>query len=121
MKTYLLFILVLLCGFTAKALDPTVTNPEKYKVILENDKVRVLDYLDKPGEKTIMHHHPAFILYALSDFKRKLTFPDGTSKSREFKAGEIFWMDAQSHIGENIGNTETHVLLVEMKDKEKRD
>jgi quercetin dioxygenase-like cupin family protein len=95
--------------------DPTVTDPDKYKVVLENDRVRVLDYRDKPGAETKPHHHPAFVLYVLSPFKRRLTFPDGTVKEREFKAGEVMWMEAQTHVGRNIGTTETHALIVEPK------
>ena len=34
---------------------------------------------------------------------------------REFKAGDVFWSDAQTHIGENIGDVPTHVLMIEMK------
>jgi hypothetical protein len=95
--------------------DPVETDPDKYKVILENDKVRVFDYTDKPGDKTKLHHHKAFVLYALGPFKRKLTFADGKSVIREFKGGEVLWNDEQSHIGENIGNTDTRVLIVEYK------
>ena len=29
--------------------------------------------------------------------------PDGKAMIREFKAGDVFWSDAQTHIGENIG------------------
>jgi len=34
---------------------------------------------------------------------------------REFKAGDVIWSDAQTHIGENIGESPTHVLMIEMK------
>jgi hypothetical protein len=95
--------------------DPTVTDPDKYHVVLENDHVRVLDYSDKPGDTTKQHHHHAFVLYVLAPFKRKLTFPDGTTKVREFKTGEVFWMDEQTHIGQNVGTTPSHALLVEPK------
>ena len=95
--------------------DPTVTDPDKYKVVLENDRVRVIDYHDKPGDKTKQHHHRPFVLYVLSPFKRRLTFPDGTVKEREFKVGEALWMDDQVHVGHNIGTTESHALLVEPK------
>jgi hypothetical protein len=95
--------------------DPTVTDPDKYKVVLENDRVRVIDYRDKPGDKTKLHHHRPFVLYVLSPFKRRLTFPDGTVKEREFKTGEALWMDEQSHIGQNVGTTESHALVVEPK------
>ena len=29
--------------------DPTITNPDHYTVIMENDQVRVLEYRDAPG------------------------------------------------------------------------
>src|SRR6266542_6171039 len=95
--------------------DPTVSDPDKYKVILENESVRVIDYRDKPGDSTKQHHHKPFVLYVLSPFTRSLTFPDGTVKTREFKMGEVFWMDEQTHIGKNVGTTESHALLVEPK------
>lgn len=100
---------------SASAQDAVQTDGDKYKVILENECVRVLDYRDSPGEKTHQHSHPAFVLYALSPFKRTLTLPDGKVLTREFKAGDVMWSDEQTHIGENIGQTATHVLLVELK------
>lgn len=95
--------------------DPTTTDPDKYKAIMENDHVRVLRYHDAPGAKTHAHHHPDSVLYALSSFRRRLSFPDGSTKEREFNAGDVMWIPAQTHIGENIGTTDTEVLLVEMK------
>jgi hypothetical protein len=95
--------------------DPMVTDPDKYKVIFENERVRVYDYSDKPGDKTMMHHHKDFVLYALGPFKRKIAFDDGKTAIREFKGGDIMWSAEQSHIGENIGETNTHVLIVELK------
>jgi hypothetical protein len=96
--------------------DPVDTDPDKYKVIFENHRVRVFDYNDKPRDKTKMHHHKDFVLYALGPFKRRLTFHDGKTTVREFKSGEVLWSDEQSHIGENIGKTNTHVLIVELKE-----
>jgi len=34
-------------------------------------------------------------------------------KSREFKPGDTIWMPEQVHTGENIGTTDTEVLIVE--------
>ena len=99
----------------ARAQDAVVTDGDKYKVMLENPCVRVLDYRDQPGEKTHQHHHPAFVLYALGPFERTITLPDGKVLRRSFKAGDVMWSDAQTHIGENIGTTPTHVLIVELK------
>lgn len=61
---------------------PTETDPGKYKIVFENDRVRVYDYADKPGDKTQLHHHDAFVLHVLSPFKRKLTFENGESVGR---------------------------------------
>jgi hypothetical protein len=104
-----------LLATSAFAQDAVQTDGDKYKVILENDCVRVLDYHDSPGEKTHQHTHPAFVLYALGPFKRTLTLPDGKVLTREFKAGDVMWSDEQTHIGENIGPTPTHVVIVELK------
>jgi quercetin dioxygenase-like cupin family protein len=96
--------------------DPTETDPDKYKVIFENEHVRVLEYRDKPGQKTAPHYHPDYVLYAMSSFRRSLTLPlEGKSGTRDVKAGDVAWGKAQVHIGENVGTTDTHVIMVELK------
>ena len=95
--------------------DPTVTNSDKYKVIFENQRVRVLEYKDKPGQKTTPHNHPDSVMYVLSDFDRKLIIGDKEVIVHK-TAGEVNWLEAQRHIGENIGNTDTHVIFVELKE-----
>ena len=52
-------------------LDPTVTDPDKYKVIFENDRVRVLDCTDAPGDRTNVHNHPDSVMIALSTYRRR--------------------------------------------------
>ena len=106
---------VLFVSSLAAAQDPVQTDGDKYKLIFENDCVRVLDYRDNPGDRTNQHRHPAFVLYALAGFKRSITLPDGKVLQRQFKEGDVMWSDAQTHIGANTGDTPTHVILVEMK------
>src|SRR5207248_2474521 len=48
------------------AQDPLKASPQYYKILLENDRVRVLEYRLKPGEKEAMHSHPAGVVYVLS-------------------------------------------------------
>lgn len=95
--------------------DPTQTDPDKYKVIFENDRVRVLEYRDQPGQKTSPHEHPDSVMYTLSSFGRRLVGADGQSRDVELPAGHVAWLDAQTHHGENVGDTETHVIFVELK------
>jgi hypothetical protein len=94
--------------------DPTVTNPELYKVVFENDRVRVLEYRDRPGDRTLPHRHPDSVMVTLSAFERRLTVNGNPVEVRK-AADEVGWLPAQTHIGENIGASETHVFFVELK------
>ena len=108
-------LLSLAAGTAALAADPVATNPEQYEVLLENEHVRVLRHHDMPGDRTEQHDHPRFVLYAVGPFRRQITLPDGRVLEREFKGGEAMWSEAQTHIGENVGDTPTEVIIVELK------
>jgi quercetin dioxygenase-like cupin family protein len=109
--------LVIICMLASivMAQDPVKTDSDKYKTVFENARVRVLEYKDKPGAITTRHSHPDSVVYALAPFKRKLTLGDGRMVIVEKKQGEVYWVPAQEHIGENIGTTDTHVLIIELK------
>ena len=106
---------VLLLAATAMAQDPVPTYPDNYKVLAENDRVRVLDFKLRKGAKENFHSHPAAVTYVLAPFKIRFIFPDGTTRIREAKAGDVFFGEALVHASENIGETDAHGILVEMK------
>ena len=97
------------------SLDPAVTNPEYYKVVFENDRVRVLEYKDEPGQSTTPHEHPDSLMYTRTSFRRRLVTGDAT-REVQLDAGTLGWLPAQQHHGENIGDTPTHVIFVELKE-----
>jgi quercetin dioxygenase-like cupin family protein len=97
------------------SLDPVATNPDHYHVIFENDRVRVLEYTDAPGDRTTPHAHPDSVMYTLSTFQRRLHAGD-SHRDVEITAGGAHWLPAQEHAGENIGDTATHVIFVELKE-----
>jgi hypothetical protein len=97
------------------SLDPVQTNPGHYAVVFENDRVRVLEYTDRPGDRTTPHAHPDSVMYTLSTFRRRLS-SGNEHRDVEIQAGTTGWLPAQEHSGENIGETPTHVLFVELKD-----
>ncbi len=97
------------------SLDPVETNPDHYRVVFENERVRVLEYSDVPGDRTTPHRHPDSVMYTLSSFRRRLHAGD-QHRDVEMAAGFTGWLPAQVHAGENIGETGTHVLFVELKD-----
>ena len=100
----------------AVAQDPVEVGPDVYKKVFENERVRVLDAQFKVGGKIAMHSHPDHFAYVLSPGKMRLSYPDGTSKDVEANAGDVMWINAETHTGENIGTTEVHLLVVELKE-----
>ncbi len=108
-------------GFgTARAQDAAKVAPTVYKVLLENEHVRVMVATLKPGEKVPMHSHPATVIYSLNASKAKFTTPDGKSIEVDMKPGEASWHEPETHAPENIGTTEARVLVIEMKDPAKK-
>ena len=102
----------------ASAQDPTKVMPRAYRVAFENDKLRVLDFSGRPGMGICgdgMHSHPAHLTIVLSDWKGRATTLDGTARDRERKLGDVFWSEAETHKNENTGETNSRVLLIELK------
>jgi len=95
--------------------DPTTTNPGLYTVVFENERVRVLEYRDVPGERTTPHSHPDSVMITLSDFDRRLSVGD-QQREVSLQAGRATWLPAQTHTGENIGSTPTHTIFVELRE-----
>jgi hypothetical protein len=95
--------------------DPVGTNPELYKLVFENERVRVLEYLDQPGDRTAPHGHPDSVMVTLSAFTRRLV-SGGREVEVELPAGHARWLAAQEHAGENIGTGPTHSIFVELKE-----
>jgi beta-alanine degradation protein BauB len=85
-------------------------------LLLENDRVRVMEVRLKPGQKAPMHNHPNdHVVYVKIDARFKLSFPDGKSSVFELKAGQTLWIEAGPHETENVGTTEGHNLVIELK------
>lgn len=108
---------------TATAQDAVKAEPRSYRVILENDKVRVLEYIARPGLGVCgvgKHSHPDHVAVALTPAKVKVTQEDGKIVIADIKAGTAFWEPAETHIAENIGGSGSRCLLIEIKDKEWR-
>jgi hypothetical protein len=95
--------------------DPVASNPQLYSVIFENERVRVLEYRDQPGQDSIPHDHPDSVMVTLSAFDRRLASGDRTVDVT-MPAATARWLDAQNHSGHNTGSTETHCIFVELKE-----
>lgn len=83
------------------------------KVLAEDDKVRVLDYSPKKGDKTPMHSHPASVVYVLKGGRIKTILPDGTTTISELKTGATLLRPPVTHADEALD--EVHSILIELK------
>src|SRR2546421_13084315 len=115
MKTLILVSLLAVLCTTTHAQDPVKTSPQYYRVLLENDQVRVLEYHLKAGEKEPMHSHPVGVVYVLGGAKLKFSYPDGRTEERAAATGETIWREPTTHAVENIGDTEAHAIAVDLK------
>jgi quercetin dioxygenase-like cupin family protein len=89
--------------------------PDRYKVILNNDKVRMLDVRLKPGQRSPMHSHPDYIIYALNGGTAQFWDEHGKTSKMTLRAGQRVWRNDESHAVQNIGKHTIHVLNIELK------
>ena len=88
----------------------------KSTVLLDTERVRVLELKLKPGESEPMHSHPEYLVYFLSPAKMRMTGLDGSEKEVGLTRGQVSIGPPVTHAGENIGGTELHELIIELKD-----
>lgn len=94
------------------AADAVQAAPNNYKVILENDKVRVLEFNGKKGDKIPMHSHPNYVSYFITEGKANFT-KDGATTEAAMKKGESLWHDAETHAVDLLSDAK--VLIIELK------
>lgn len=98
------------------AQDPVKVGPDVYKAIFENDRIRVNEINFAKGAKIGMHSHPDHVVYWIQGGTLRIFNPDGTHVDVTGKAGEVLWLPACSHAGENIGETDLKLVQVELKE-----
>jgi quercetin dioxygenase-like cupin family protein len=100
----------------AFAQDMAATAGDKAKVVLDNDKVRVIELNMPPGSSTGMHSHGDNLVVFLSGGMSVQTMADGSAKQMETKPGEVRWSDPVTHDTKNTGKAMTRALVIELKD-----
>ena len=113
---FIFFASLFALGMPALAQDAVKVAPDHYKVLLENEHVRVIENTLAPGEKDAMHTHPAGWYYVTKPGTMKVVHADGKTETWEAKAGEAGWLKTEGpHTSENIGKTTMGFVLVEVK------
>ncbi len=113
------------CNQSAKSLktassklqiDALKASSTQFKLLLENEYVRVLEYSLKPGEKDEPHTHPAKSSYVVSGGRLKIYLENGEVVIANEDAGTASWRDyVGKHYVENIGNTTVTIVITEIK------
>lgn len=90
--------------------------PHLHTVIYEDEKMRVLKVVVKPGDTAAMHWHPHNINYVLSGGRLHFDRPDGSSADVDLTDGQVTSATTDSqHAVKNIGDTTVETIQVEMK------
>ena len=95
--------------------DAVQVAPHVYKVLFENERVRLLQVRLKAGESSPMHSHPAYLIYGLADSKVKFNSSTGESADIEVKAGDVMWRESEEHAVDNLGSADVDALVFEVK------
>ena len=117
-RTLLALIATLAVADAARAQDAAAVQPRAYRVALENDRLRVLEFHSRPGMGvcgTGLHSHPAHLSIALTAAKVRVKMADGKTFIGESKIGDVFWSEAETHEAENITGADVRALMVELK------
>jgi quercetin dioxygenase-like cupin family protein len=97
-------------------MDALTASPENFKLLFENEYVRVLEYTLNPGQKDQWHTHPPKSSYVVSGGQLKIYLENDSSFIATDTTGTVSWMDyVGKHYVENIGKTPVKVILTEIK------
>ena len=113
-----LCLFIIMSGFSSilYAQLPEEVYPEVYKVLLENEDVKVLEVTFKPGQSDELHRHNVMTFYAIEGGKMQVALPDGTVKEDEIPTGRIGHRKTiTTHQVKNIGENTVKVIVVDHK------
>jgi beta-alanine degradation protein BauB len=118
MKTFALVTgfagVIALCAATARAQDPAKTDPAHFKVVLENDRARVLHVTVEPNTKVEVHELDDAVVVPLADYESNLKTANGQTTKVERTTGKPEWLPAGGREFE-AGSKGVDALLIEIK------
>jgi len=82
----------------------TNSGPANAELILDNVSVSVIRIRMAPHEKTPMHDLTGRVVVWLTDAHLRDNRATGETRDENTKAGDVEWIPAQRHQGENLGD-----------------
>lgn len=96
-------------------IDPVQASPANYKLLFENEHVRVLEMTLKAGEKDEVHSHPSETVYFVKGSQVKIHLPDGGVADADIPDGHVMWHEEWTHQVENVGSQDVSAIIVETR------
>ena len=91
-----------------------VASPEVYKVLAQNEQFKVISVVWRPGQKDVLHSHPASAAYYLTDCSVRVHAADGSFRDAQPKAGYAFVQPPiTGHVLENTGTSDCRIVMFE--------
>jgi quercetin dioxygenase-like cupin family protein len=99
------------------ATGPAVPEIKGQKLLLENERVRVVEYVLQPGVAMGMHDHPRDrVEITLTPGRVRVTMEDGATQETDEKEGTVYSKASpRRHDVVNIGSTPLRAIHVELK------
>lgn len=100
---------------TAQPLPRSIAaSPDIYRVLAEDARYKVIEVVWKPGQRDVMHSHPASAVYYLTDCHLRIHAADGATREARPKAGAaIVQQPITAHALENIGSADCKLVMFE--------
>jgi quercetin dioxygenase-like cupin family protein len=111
----LAFAILLVLSVAAHAQEGK-PEPEVSKVLLDHERVRVIEVRVKPGAKFELKGHPYQFVYMLTDGSLVFSPPGKQPFELMLRAGEVSLLPSQSTATENDSDREVRAVVVEIKE-----
>ena len=102
-------------GASSRPNDPVRVDAKHYSVEYEDDRVRIVRARYGPGEKSVMHAHPALVAIMLSNSTIRMTYPDGRTEDISTIPGQLMQMPETEHLPQNVSDQPFEGILIELK------
>ena len=118
-------LLILVCFLTigglsratqAQGTNPVPVSSDRYRVLVDNSEVRVVEYVLRPGERDEWHTRSPRVSYVVSGGTLRISRADGTSSVADERQATALLMNTSGrHYATNVGNTPVRIVLTEVK------
>jgi hypothetical protein len=103
-------------AFAVAGSSPLLAAESIQKVLAENEKVKVIDVVERPGDTGPMTSRLGLVVHWVSGGTVERTYADGTKEVVTRKSGETALIsEKRPYSVKNVGKTTTHLTEVQLK------